>query len=213
MRTKPGRGICGRHGSGHPESWPLCATRRYAAVLLTCFLLGGPISAPQAFAHEGDPSSEGYLFVQQALAHLVHEPGDLDPVLEKVDAALAAADQDGVSVPDLQQAKDALQAGNSARGRTLLQESITVALSTLRPATGDETGTAVVLDPLPPRGGLTGADVGLLSVSMLVLLTGLVLAYAFRPPENVRELRLLLSSKHRRQDLPPKRERSGRKEP
>ncbi|WP_193342681.1 hypothetical protein [Pseudarthrobacter sp. AB1] len=113
---------------------------------------------------------------------------------------------------ELQQAKAALQAGNPAQGRALLQESITVALSTLEPATGGETGTTAVLDPLPPRGGLSGADWGFLTVSLLAVITGLLLAYMFRPDQNVRELRLLLAWKHRRQDLPSKHQRSGRKE-
>lgn len=213
MRTKPGSGRSGQRGTRYPVSRPPCAGRACAAVLLAClFLVGGVVSAPVASAHEGDPSSEGYLLVQQALGHLAHDPGNLGPALEKTDAALAAPDQDGVSAADLQQAKAALQAGNSAQGRALLQQSITVALSTLKPATGDQTGTTVVLDPLPPRGGLTGADWGFLTVSVLAVLTGLFLAYVFRPDKNVRELRLLLGWKHRRQDLPSKHERSGRKE-
>ncbi|WP_354155569.1 MULTISPECIES: hypothetical protein [unclassified Arthrobacter] len=150
--------------------------------------------------------------VQQALGHLVHDPGNVGPALEKIDAALAEPDQDGVSVADLQQAKAALQAGNSAQGRALLQESITVALSSLEPATGGETGTTLVLDALPPRGELTGADWGFLTVSLLAVLTGLLLAYVFRPHENLRELRLLLAWRHRRRDLPPKHERSRRKD-
>ncbi|PVZ60868.1 hypothetical protein C9424_00235 [Arthrobacter sp. H-02-3] len=150
--------------------------------------------------------------VQQALGHLVHDAADVGPALEKIDAALAAPDQEGVSVAELQQAKAALEAGNSVRGRALLQESISAALSTLKPATGDETGTTTVLDPLPPRGGLTGAGWGFLTVSMLAILTGLALAYVFRPHMNVRELRLLLAWKHRRQNLPSKHERSRRKE-
>lgn len=150
--------------------------------------------------------------VQQALGHIVHDPGNVGPALEKIDAALAAPDQDGVSVAEVQQAKAALQAGNSAQARALLQESITVALSTLKPATGGQTGTTVVLDPLPSRRGLTGADWGFLTVSLLAVLTGLLLAYVFRPHENLRELRLLLAWKHRRQNLPSKHERSARKE-
>jgi len=213
MRTKPGSGRSGEHGTRHSVSWPLRAARTCAAVLLACFfLVGGIVAAPLASAHEGDPSSEGYLLVQQALGHLVHDPGNIGPALEKIDAALAAPDQDGVSVAELEQAKAALQTGNSTQGRVLLQESISVALSTLRPATGEETGTTVLLDPLPPRSGLTGADWGILTVSMLAVLTGLVLAYMFRPAENVHELRLLLAWKHRRQEVPPKHERSRRKE-
>lgn len=213
MRTKPGPGNSDRRDTGHPVPWPRCPSRTCAAVLLAClFLAGGVGSAASASADEGKPSSEGYLLVQQALGHLVHDQADFAPALEKIDAALAAPDQDGVSRAALEQARAALQAGNSTRGRALLQESITVALSTLKPATGDQTGTTVVLDPLPPPGGLTGADWGFLTVSMLAILTGSVLAYVFRPHENVRELRSLLAWKHRRQDLPPKHERSRRKE-
>lgn len=212
MRMKPGSGSSGRRGTRRPVSRPLCPTRTCAAVLLAfLFLVGGVVAAPLASAHEGDPSAEGYLLVQQALGHLVHDPADVGPALEKIDAALAAPDQAGVSVAELQQAKAALQAGNVAQGRALLQGSIAVALSTLKPATGDQTGTTVVLDPLPPRGGLTGADWGFLTVSMLAVLTGLLLAYVFRPRENVRDLRLLLAWKHRRQNLPSKHERSRRK--
>lgn len=211
MRTKPGSGRSGQHETRNSVSRPL--RRTCAAVLLSClFLAGGVVSAPLASAHEGDPSSEGYLLVQQALGHLVHDPGNVGPALEKIDAALAAPDQDGVSVAELQQARTALQAGNSAQGRALLQESITMALSTLKPATGGETWTTVVLDPLPPRGGLTGADWVSLTVSVLAILTGLVLAYVFRPHKNLRELRLLLAWKHRGQNLPSKHERSRRKE-
>lgn len=213
MGPKPGPVLSGKDGAKYSRSGPLSAGRTCAALLLACLVLvGGASVAPPASADMADPSSEGYLLVQQALGHLVHDPAEVGPVLEKIDAALAAPDQEGLSVSELQQAKDALQAGNTAQGRTLLQESITAALSTLKPATGDQTGTTVVLEPLPPRGSLTGADWGFLTVSMLAILTGLVLAYVFRPHENVRELRLLLAWKHRRQNLPSKHERSRRKE-
>ncbi|UKA68453.1 hypothetical protein LFT44_08750 [Arthrobacter sp. FW306-05-C] len=213
MRPKPGPVIFGKHDARYSGSGPLSAGRTCAAFLLACLVLvGGAAAAAPASADMADASSEGYLLVQQALGHLVHDPAEVGPVLEKIDAALAAPDQEGLSVSELQQAKDALQAGSTAQGRALLQESITVALSTLKPATGDQTGTTVVLDPLPPRGPLTGSDWGFLTVSMLAVLTGLVLAFVFRPQENVRELRLLLVWKHRRQSLPPKHERSRRKE-
>jgi len=213
MRTKAGSERVGQHGTRHRVSRPFPASRTCAALLLACFfLVAGVIAPSSASADTGNPSSEGYLLVQQALGHLVHDPGNLGPVLEKVDAALAAPDQDGVSLAELEQAKAALQNGSTAQGRALLQESITVALSTLKPATGDQTGTTVVLEPLPPRGGLTGADWGVLALSILALLTGLLLAYVFRPHEDVRELRLLLAWKHRRQNLPAKHELSRRRD-
>lgn len=127
MPTTPGSGRSGQHDTRHPGPGRLCAGRACAAVLLACFfLVGGVISAPLASAHDGDPSSEGYLLVQQALGHLVHDPGNVGPALEKVDAALAAPDQDGVAVPEVQQAKVALQAGGTGTGAWL---SISAALA------------------------------------------------------------------------------------
>lgn len=152
--------------------------------------------------------------VQQAVGYLANEPvSGVMPALEKIDAALAAPDQDGVSVADVQRAKSELQAGKVAQGRALLQASIAAALSTVKPATGDQTGTTVVLDALPSRSGLTGEDWGFLALSVLAILGGLLLAYLFRPHQSVRELRTLLRWKHRGPNLPPKHEQSrGRKQ-
>lgn len=197
-------------GAGLPRSRPNPVGRVIALLLSAGLILfGGATSAPPAFAHEGDSSTEGYLLVQQALAHLVHDPADVMPALEKIDDVLNAADQEGVSVPEVQQAQAALLSGDVPRARSLLQHSITVALSTLKPATGVGTGTTEVLDPLPPRTGLTGTDWVFLAVSVLAVVGGLLLAYAFRPRENVRALRLLLASRHRRPDPPTKHDRSG----
>ena len=197
-------------GTGLPRSAPHPAGRVMAHLLAAGLILfGGAMSAAPALAHEGDSSTEGYLLVQQALAHLVHDPADVMPALEKIDDVLNAPDQEGVSVPEVRQAQAALLSGDVARGRSLLQHSITVALSTVKPAAGEGTGTTEVLDPLPPRTGLTGTDWVLLTVSVLAVAGGLLLAYAFRPRENVRALRLLLASRHRRPDLPAKHDRSG----
>lgn len=106
MGTKPGLGKSCKHEARHPVSRPLCVGRACAAVLLAClFLAGGVLSAPEASADEENPSSEGSLLVQQALGHLVHDLSDVRPALVKIDAALAAPDQAGVSVAELQQAK------------------------------------------------------------------------------------------------------------
>ncbi len=207
MGSKPGSGCSGRDGNGRAGGRALSGGRTTAIVLLCWLLLAGGIATPpMASAHEEGSSTEGYLLVQQALAHLAHDKDNLGPALLKIDEALAAADQEGVSVGTLEQARASLQAGESAEGRSLLQESIGEALRGLRPAAGDETGTTTVLDPLPARAGLNGADWGLLAVSILVALTGLALAYLFRPHANIRELRLLLASERPRAQLPPKHE-------
>jgi hypothetical protein len=113
--------------------------------------------------------------------------------MPSVDELLDAEDQHGVAVDEVRRAKAALEAGKIAEARTLLQGSIATAVAALAPATGDETGTTVVLGPLPPRGPLTGWYWGLLLLSALAILLGTVLAILFRPRDSVRELRHTLS--------------------
>lgn len=154
-------------------------------------LLGLLATAPAAYAHGGDESKEGYILVQQALGHLAHDTSmtGIDLAMEKVDDALAAEDQDGVAVAQVEQAKQALDAGQVGQARTLLQSSIKQALSELAPAMGEETGTTVVVPALPGRNALTGRDWGFLTASLIFLLAGLGLAFRFRPSDNIRELR------------------------
>ncbi len=150
---------------------------------------------PSASAHGGDPTTEGYLIVQQALGYLANEPGEngTTGALMKIDEALAVTDQEGVAVPQLQQAKTALEAGKRDDGRALLQGSITEALAAQKPATGEETGTTVMADPVSGRGPLTGGDWALLGLSLLVALAGLTLAVVLRPHQSLGDLRKLLS--------------------
>lgn len=157
-----------------------------ALALLFAFALASP-----AGAHGGDETEEGYLLVQQALGHLAHETNHegIALAMEKVDDALATEDHEGVDVAVLEQAKQALEAGQVDTARALLQSSIKEAVSDLMPATGEETGTAVILPALPGRDGLTGRDWSFLGGSMLCLLVGALLAYRFRPAETVGELR------------------------
>ena len=86
-----------------------------------------------------------------------------------------------------------LMAGNVAQGRALLQHSIIQALSQLPPPTGEQTGTKIVLDPLPGRGNLTGTDFGFLIVSILLIFLGVGLSWRFRPADNIHELRQKLN--------------------
>jgi hypothetical protein len=143
-----------------------------------------------ASAHGGDESMEGYLLVQQALGHLAHDKTDagVDLAMEKIDDALAAEDQDGVDVAELEAAQAALEAGEVVQAQQQLQESIAEALSALEPAVGEETGTTIVLDPLPGRGSLTAFDWALLVLSFVTLAAGLGLAWIFRPKDTVHDL-------------------------
>ena len=150
----------------------------------------------RAFAHGGDETEEGYLLVQQALGHLAHETNDEGIALaaEKVDDALATKDNDGVNVAEVRRAATALAAHRPAAARALLQDSIQEALNGLPPATGNMTGTTVVMPAMPGRsGGLHGQDVVFLITSLTLGGLGAFLAYRFRPEDSVRVLRRRLS--------------------
>lgn len=173
--------------------------------------LGGVGIAQPASADGGDADAEGYVLVQQALGHLYHDTGPVGTAdaLMKVDELLTAQDQHGVAVDEVRLAKTALEAGSIAQARILLQGSIAEAVAALKPATGIETGTKVVLGPLPPRGPLTGWDWAFLLLSALAALVGAVLAVLFRPRDNLRELRQALSPPRGASPSPSERNRRG----
>lgn len=157
-----------------------------ALALLFAFAL-----VPPASAHGGDETEEGYLLVQQALGHLAHDTSHegIAAAMEKVDDALATEDQDGVDVAAVEMAMSALEEDQVDTARTLLQGSIKEALSELPPATGEETGTTLIVPALPGWDGLTGSDWSFIAASVICLLAGALLAYRFRPADTVGELR------------------------
>lgn len=168
---------------------------RTALLLVLVVAFGSSLSMTPAWAHGSGESKVAYMLVQQALGHLAHQVGKegVMPAIEKIDDALRATDQMGVDVAELRQAKMELMAGNVAQGRALLQHSIIEALSQLPPPTGEQTGTKIVLDPLPGRGNLTGTDFAFLIVSILMIFLGVGLSWRFRPTENIHELRQKLN--------------------
>ena len=157
----------------------------FVAVFLSVTLVGQP-----TWAHGGDPSTEGYVIIQQALSYLVNDssPVGTENAMVKVDEALAADDQDGVDVAEVQEARSALAAGDTVAARTLLQDSIAEAIADLKPAVGEETGTTTVMPPFT-QGPRTLTDWVFLVLSILVALGGAILALLFRPREGMRELR------------------------
>jgi hypothetical protein len=164
-------------------------------LVLVLALLSVTVPAPAALGHGGDESEEGYVLVQQALAHLAHDTTHvgMELAMEKVDDALAAEDQEGVAVAEVERAMQALEANRAGRARSLLQRSIEGALSELPPAVGEQTGTTVVAPALERHGDLTGRDWWFLAMSTAVLLAGVLLAYRFRPSDTVGDLRKRLA--------------------
>lgn len=152
--------------------------------------------APGAWAHGGEgETEEGYVLVQQALGHLAHD-GALasDAAMEKIDDALATTDQEGVDVALVRRAEDALKAGDVSTAQDLLQRSIAVAVGSLEPAVGEQTGTSTIPSELPGRGPLTGLDWSLLATSALIAAVGAGLAVRLRPPDTLRTLQTRLGN-------------------
>ena len=166
--------------------------RHWTTLVLACVLaLGSVLSASPARADAPGETTEGYLLVQQALGHLAHDKtsSGVELSMEKIADVLKTQDNAGVNIAEVQQAKAALEAGQVVQGQALLQRSITEAMSKLAPATGEETGTKVVADPLPGRGALGGTGLLFLAGSVLLLLLGGGLAYRFKPADTVGQLR------------------------
>lgn len=162
-----------------------------AAALLMLVVPSSPASA-----HGDDETTEGYLLVQQALGHLAHDTSaeGIALAMEKVQDALETKDQEGVSVAELQQGMAALEAGDAVHARTLLQDSIKVALAEQPRATGNETGTRLIIPELEGRSGFGGQEWLFLLVSVVAVVAGISLAYLFRPHDSIGVLRSLLGT-------------------
>ncbi|MFA4840937.1 MAG: hypothetical protein WC580_04435 [Agrococcus sp.] len=189
------------------ESGNAGSLRLRSAALLIAVLasLGSPFAASPASADGGQSAEEGYVMVLQALSFLVNDegPGGSAQAAAMVEDALAAEDQDGVDVAALEQARTALEDGDTDQARTLLQGSIAEAVAELEPAVGEETGTTQMLPPLTSQGALSLTDWVFLGLSVLVAAAGVALAVLFRPSESLRELRETITAQARRRQARP----------
>ena len=174
--------------------------------LLAVFVLAPVMLATGAQAHDDDESQEGYVLVQQALAHVAHGTGHdaVDAAMEKVQDALDAEDQEDVDVTEVRQGMAALEAGRVDEARTLLQDSIADAFVGRPLATGYQTGTSIVRPTLDGRGPLGGGDWLVLALCASVSGVGVWLSIRFRPHESMSALRLLLGANTKAADRPPR---------
>ncbi len=165
---------------------------RRALALVLGAVLAGLVAPPAASAHGGDESDESLVLVRQAIAFLVNKPGDQMDVEDKINDSLEAPDKEGVNLALVQQAMDAMDAGDMMKVRQLLQTSIgarpyvgtedPVQIGKVPPAlTGADTGTLAVLDPMPGRHGLTAGNWAALVAAVVVALAGVALSLRLRP--------------------------------
>lgn len=177
---------------------------RSRLALLAAFVLAPVTLATASQAHGDDESQEGYVLVQQALAHLAHGTGmdAVDAAMEKLHDALDAEDQEDVDVAEVRQGMTALEAGRVDEARTLLDGAIADAFVGRPLATGYQTGTSVVAPTLDGRGPLRGTDWLVLALCASVTGLGVWLSVRFRPHESVSALRLMLGAGPTQADRP-----------
>lgn len=168
--------------------------RVVAAVMVAPLTLTAP-----AHSHDEDETSEGYLLVQQALAHLSHDasPEGIELAMEKVSDALRTDEHQGMDSDEVRSGMDALEAGQVQQARARLEDSITVALANQPLASGYETGTRLVSPELPGRGPLGPGDLLVLGISVVMAGIGGWLSVRFRPHDSMSALRLLVGGKPR----------------
>ncbi|MFF4576603.1 hypothetical protein [Streptomyces sp. NPDC001410] len=156
-----------------------------------------PVAAPgAAWAHDGE-SDESAVLVEQAVALIANNAYE-DQVAERIDDALMAPHKEGVDLARVRRAQSLVaQPGYSAavsrQVKGLLLDSLGGKLPSApkagRPATGDETGTSVVLDEFRPARGISdGGDAVLVGLGVVAIGGGLWLSRRLRPPHTIREL-------------------------
>jgi hypothetical protein len=160
--------------------------------------------AAPAAADEPGESDEARVLVLQAIALIVNTPDDMHMIEERTNDALEAPHTEGVDMGSVEQAAAALEEGDLQRTRELLQTAIgagpfvgsgepksigETSGEPGMPAAGAEAGTTVVLDEYTPDSGLNGGEVVMLVLSVAVIAAGAWMAWRFRPPETVHQLR------------------------
>lgn len=170
----------------HLTGW---STRAIAGALVVAVSLLA--NAAAAAADEPGESDEASVLVRQAIIFAAQESPDPMVVLEKVEDALEVDNQEGVDITLVEQAAEALEAGDVTEARSLLEQSIGAAPATgdePNPightpvgATGAEPGDELVADPLPADRDIDGGDVALLAVSGALAAIGVWLALRYRP--------------------------------
>ncbi|MFF4905814.1 hypothetical protein ACFY2T_13180 [Streptomyces sp. NPDC001260] len=165
------------------------------AVVAAALLIPVAASGP-AWAH-GEESDESAVLVEQAVALIANSAYE-DQVAERIDDSLMAPHKEGVDLAKVRKAQGLIEepgysAAISRQVKVLLLDSLGGKLPSApkagRPATGDETGTRVVLDEYRPARGISdGGDAVLLGLGAAAIGGGLWLSHRLRPPHTLREL-------------------------
>lgn len=185
---------------------------RWFAGIAAALVAIAVVTVAPAAAHEGEKSEEAGVLVRQAIALIVNTPKDGMAIEDKITDAIESEDVEGVNVDLVEQASVAFEDGDLHRARALLEASIGARphLSgfdvmpvgrthgpmesddpqmAMRMATGEESGTDVVIDPLDPPHRFDAGTWAALAAAVGLGAVGVALAVRFRPPVSLRSLR------------------------
>ena len=193
--------------SSRPRSlgWGRRAGRGLALALLALGMLVAGSGAALANEEETDEAS---LLVLQSVA-LIANGAPVEAVEERIGDALEAPDQTGTDMAAVEEASALVEPGATRadleEARELLVGAIDVRFASgygeipsprelghdeSPYASGGDTGTTAVVDELQPARGISdGGDAVLLSLAVLAVIAGLVLARRWRPHDTIRQLR------------------------
>lgn len=193
--------------SSRPRSlgWGRRAGRGLALALLALGMLVAGSGAALANEEETDEAS---LLVLQSVA-LIANGAPVEAVEERIGDALEAPDQTGTDMAAVEEAAALVEPGATRadleEARELLVGAIDVRFASgygeipsprelghdeSPYASGGDTGTTAVVDELQPARGISdGGDAVLLSLAVLAVIAGLVLARRWRPHDTIRQLR------------------------
>lgn len=185
--------------------WGRRAGRGLALALLALGMLVASSGAALANEEETDEAS---LLVLQSVA-LIANGAPVEAVEERIGDALEAPDQTGTDMAAVEEAAALVEPGATRadleEARELLVGAIDVRFASgygeipsprelghdeSPYASGGDTGTTAVVDELQPARGISdGGDAVLLSLAVLAVIAGLVLARRWRPHDTIRQLR------------------------
>lgn len=185
--------------------WGRRAGRGLALALLALGMLVAGSGAALANEEETDEAS---LLVLQSVA-LIANGAPVEAVEERIGDALEAPDQTGTDMAAVEEAAALVEPGATRadleEARELLVGAIDVRFASgygeipsprelghdeSPYASGGDTGTTAVVDELQPARGISdGGDAVLLSLAVLAVIAGLVLARRWRPHDTIRQLR------------------------
>ncbi len=163
---------------------------RFPALPAAAIALALVLTPARAVAHEGGEQIPARTLVEQAIAIIVTQPGQMGAIEDKIHDALDAADAEGVALAEVMQAETAFEAGDLAATQQHLERSIGArpGQPVISPNPGPRlpistlpvSGPTDVLRAIPGRPTVGAARAFLLALAGVVALGGIAIVRRYR---------------------------------